>query len=66
MSHDPKHRRKYARDEDIFLAGLAAYETARAGWIDPLNPTPEEEVAAKLARLEAMRAAADSKVAAGE
>lgn len=56
-------RRSFNEDEDVCQAGCDAYLAVRATWVDDSNPTPEEEVAAKNARLQAMKDAIDAKLA---
>jgi len=55
-------RRKYANHTNVIEAGKNAYNAAKDTWVDQENPTPEEEVAAKNARLQAMIAAAQAMV----
>lgn len=55
-------RRKYADHPDVIQAGASAFKAIKETWIDQNNPTPEEEVAAKNARLQAMIDAAQAMV----
>jgi len=57
-------RRKYAKDPEVLQAGVDAFNAAKANWADQNNPTDEELCDAKLAKLNAMIAAADAKLAA--
>jgi len=58
----PSRRRKYAKEESVVTAGDAAYDAVKDTWANKANPTPEEEVAAKNARLKAKIDAAQALV----
>lgn len=45
-----------AERPEIHEAAAASWAASKATWADPANPTAEEEIAAKQARLNAMKA----------
>jgi hypothetical protein len=55
-------RKRYATHLVVLAAGEAAYQAVRNTWMDVNNPTSEEKVAAKNARLQAKIDAAQALV----